>query len=113
MPLRSCHYFWTILISLVSTAAVHGSATPTPTPAKRTVKFAWQASSSPEVIGYKIFWGSGSQNYQSVLDVKNASTASITLSQSTQYYVAVVAYSMTETSGFSNEVVIAPASSGP
>jgi hypothetical protein len=202
MPLRSCYYFWTILISLISTTAVHGStptpvapsnltataaaynrinlswqdnsnnetgfvinrtqnpavawnyvatvganvtsysnpglfasttyyyrvsainsagssvwsntasattppqSAPTPTPANRTVKFAWQASSSPAVVGYKIFWGTGSHNYQSVRDVSYARTASLTLSQSTRYYVTVVAYSMTQTSGFSNEVVV-------
>lgn len=114
MPLRSCYYFWTILISLISTTAVHGSTpTPTPTPANRTVKFAWQASSSPAVVGYKIFWGTGSHNYQSVRDVTYARTASLTLAQSTRYYVAVVAYSMTQTSGFSNEVVVPASSSSP
>ena len=114
MPLRSYYYFWTILISLISTTAVHGSTpTPTPTPATRTVKFAWGASSSPEAVGYKIFWGSGSHNYQSVRDVGYARTASLTLSQSTRYYVAVVAYGMTETSDFTNEVVVPASSSAP
>jgi hypothetical protein len=106
MPLRSCRYFWIILISLISTTAVPREYADT----YRTVKFAWQASSSPAVVGYKIFWGTGSHNYQSVRDVTYARTASLTLSQSTRYYVAVVAYSMTQTSGFSNEVVV-PASS--
>jgi hypothetical protein len=107
ISLRSCR---TILISLISITAVHGNTpTPTPTPTNRTVKFAWQASSSSEVVGYKIFWGTGSHNYQSVRDVKNVLTTSVSLSTSTKYYVAVVAYSMTNTSGFSNEVVV-PAS---
>jgi hypothetical protein len=96
ISLRSCHCLWTILISLISTTAILGSTPkPTPTPTNRTVKFAWRASSSPEAVGYKIFWGTGSHNYQSVRDVKNVLTTSLTLSTSTKYYVAVVAYRMT------------------
>jgi len=85
--------------------AAHG-VTPTPTPGTRTVKFAWQASASPEVVGYKILWGLGHNNYQSVRDVKNSLTAPLTLSNSNTYYVTVLAYSMTDTSEFSNEVVV-------
>jgi len=76
------------------------------------VELAWQASPSPEVVGYKIFWGTGSYNYQSARDVRNALTTSLSLSTSSKYYVAIVAYSMTETSGFSNEVVVS-ASTNP
>lgn len=85
--------------------AVYG-VTPTPTPATRTVKFAWQPSGSPEVVGYKILWGTGHNNYQNVRDVKNNITSSLTLSRSSKYYVAVLAYSMKDTSSFSNEVVV-------
>jgi hypothetical protein len=79
--------------------------TPTPTPGTRTVNFAWQASASPEVVGYKILWGLGHNNYQNVRDVKNSLRAPLTLSNSNTYYVTVLAYSMTDTSEFSNEVV--------
>jgi hypothetical protein len=96
-------------VAAATTTSASPTPTPTPTSANRTVKFAWHASSSPEVVGYKIFWGMGSNNYQSVRDVKNVLTTSLTLSTSTKYYVAVAAYSMTETSDLSNEVV-APAS---
>src|SRR5437870_9066571 len=98
-------YLWIILFTLLSTQALH-AVTPTPTPTSRTVKFGWQASPSSEVVGYKIFWGTGSYNYQNVRDVKNALTTSLSLSTSNQYYVAVAAYSLTTTSGFSNEVVV-------
>ena len=99
MPSRFYHHLLIILVSLISTQALYG-ATPTPTlPGNRTVKFAWQASPSPEVVGYKIFWGTGSYNYQSAADVRNVLTTSLTLSQSSKYYVAVVAYSMTKTAG--------------
>jgi hypothetical protein len=103
MRSRFYHHVLIILASLISTQALHA--------ATRTVKFAWNASPSAEVVGYKIFWGTGSHNYQNVLDVKNVLTTSVTVSQ-TKYYVTVTAYSMTTNSGFSNEVIV-PASSGP
>ena len=88
-----------VLVSLVSTQALHA--------ATRTVKFAWKASPSAEVVGYKIFWGTGSHNYQNVRDLKNVLTTSLTLSE-TKYYVVVTAYSMTANSWFSNEVIVPP-----
>ena len=98
MPSRFYHHVLIILVSLISTQALHA--------ATRTVKFAWNASPSA-VVGYKIFWGTGSHNYQNVRDVKNVLTTSLTLSE-TKYYVAVSAYSMTTNSGFSNEVIVPP-----
>jgi hypothetical protein len=113
MSSRFYHHLLIVLVSLVSTQALYGTTpTPTPSPANRTVKVAWQASPSSEVVGYKIFWGTGSYNYQNARDVRNALTASLTLSPSSKYYVAVVAYSLTDTSGFSNELVV-PASTNP
>jgi hypothetical protein len=114
MPSHFCPYLLIImLVSLISTQTLHGiTPTPTPAPTTRTVKFGWKASPSPEVVGYKIFWGTGSNNYQNVRDVKNALTASLTLSTSNKYYVAVIAYSMTQNSWFSNEVVVPTSSSG-
>jgi hypothetical protein len=99
MPSRFYHHVLIILVSLMSTQALDA--------ATRTVKFAWNASPSAEVVGYKIFWGTGSHNYQNVRDVKNVLTTSLTLSE-TKYYVAVSAYSMTTSSGFSNEVIVPP-----
>jgi len=40
------------------------------------------------VVGYKIFWGTGSYNYQSARDVKNVLTTSLALSPSNKYYFA-------------------------
>ena len=99
MTSRFYHHVLIILVSLISTQALHA--------ATRTVKFAWKASPSAEVVGYKIFWGTGSHNYQNVHDVRNVLTTSLTLSQ-TKYYVAVNAYSMTTNSQFSNEVIVPP-----
>jgi hypothetical protein len=96
---RFYHHLLIVLVSLVSTQALHA--------ATRTVKFAWKASPSAEVVGYKIFWGTGSHNYQNVRDVKNVLTTSLALSE-TKYYVAVSAYSMTANSWSSNEVIVPP-----
>ena len=113
MSSRLYDHLLIVLVSLISTQALYGiTPTPTPSPGTRTVKLAWQASPSPEVVGYKVFWGTGSYNYQSARDVRNALTTSLSLSTSSKYYVAIVAYSMTETSGFSNEVVVS-ASTNP
>ena len=106
MPSRFYHYLLPILASMISTQAARATPTPTPTPATRTIRFAWEASSSPEVVGYKIFWGTGSYNYQNVRDVKNVVTTSLTLSKSSQYYVAVSAYTMSTSSRMSNEVIV-------
>jgi hypothetical protein len=97
-----------MLALLVSGETVHAiTPTPTPTPSPtRTVSFAWKASISPGVIGYKIFWGTGSRNYQNVRDVKNVVSTSLTLSKTNQYYVAVSAYSLATSSGMSNEVIV-------
>jgi hypothetical protein len=103
-------YLLIILVSLLPTTPLHATPTPTPTPAARTVKFAWTASSSDDVVGYKIYWGTGTYNYQNVLDVRNALTTSLTLSKSTKYYVAVSAYTMSTNSPFSNEVIVPPTS---
>ena len=106
MPIRS-YCLAAFIITIISAVnAFAATATPSPTPATRTVKFAWHASSSPEVVGYKIFWGTGSFNYQHALDVKNSLTASLTLSTTSKYYVAVNAYTMNRTSPFSNEVIV-------
>jgi hypothetical protein len=103
MSSRFYHHLLIVLVSLISTQALHA--------ATRTVKFAWKASPSAEVVGYKIFWGTGSHNYQNVRDVKNVLTTSLTLSE-TKYYVAVTAYSMTANSWFSNEVIVPASSTG-
>ncbi len=87
------------------------AATPTPTPtptSTRSVAFKWNASTTSTVKGYKICWGTGPGNYQNTRDVGKVLTSSLTLSKSTQYYVAVAAYDSSRTSSFSNEVVVAP-----
>ena len=111
MKSRVFPYLAIVLVSLISTTAhaVTPTPTPTPSPTTRTVKFAWNPTDSSAVVGYKIFWGTGTHNYQNVRDVHKVLTTSLTLSQTNQYYVAVVAYSMTNTSSFSDEVIV-PAS---
>ena len=113
MPSHFYHYLLVILASLISTQALQAvtpTPTPTPTPTTRTVSFAWNASLSGVVVGYNIFWGSGSHNYQNARDVKNVLKTSLTLYKKNEYYVSVIAYSMTANSWFSNEVIVPPAS---
>lgn len=94
---------------IATVLAITPTPTPTPTPTNRTVRFAWNASTG-QVLGYKIFWGTGSGNYQHVLDVKNVLNASLTLPSASSSYVAVSAYNLSQTSMFSNEVIVRPVS---
>lgn len=108
MSQRCYHRIVIVLAFLLPLRALHAvTPTPTPTPAPtRAVSFAWKASVSPGVIGYKIFWGTGSGNYQNVRDVKNVLATSLTLSKTSQYYVTVSAYTMETSSSMSNEVIV-------
>lgn len=87
------------------------TATPSPTPATRTVKLKWAASPSPSVTGYKLYWGTGNGNYQNTKDVKNVLMSSLILSAATDYYIVAKAYDQYGESGLSNQVKV-PAVSG-
>jgi hypothetical protein len=108
MSLHLYHYILTILVLLLPVKTLQAAtSTPTPTPSStRSVSFTWNPSTSPEVIGYQIFWGTGAGNYQNVRDVQNVLATSLTLSRSSQYYVTVSAYTMATSSPLSNEVIV-------
>jgi hypothetical protein len=78
------------------------------------VTVAWDAVTSPEVAGYKVYYGTASQNYNSSVDVGNTTTAAISgLDQSEVYYLAVTAYDVNgDESDFSNEVMYDPTQIG-
>jgi len=101
-----------LLLGAPFTLALAVTPTPSPTPSggQRTVSFRWNASTNG-ALGYKIYWGTGSGNYQNVRDVKNVLTTSLVLSNSTHYYVAVSAYDMMRESALSNEVIVPTAGS--
>ena len=71
------------------------------------VTLAWNASTGPDLSGYKVHIGTSSGMYTvSVVDVGNLTTCTLTdLQSGTVYYFAVTAYdSSGDESGFSNEV---------
>ncbi len=87
------------------------ASTPTPSPTPysslRTIVVAW----SPPVggvapLGYKLYWGTGSGNYQNVRDVKNVLQYSITAEKARQYYFVATAYTLSGESSFSNQVIV-------
>ena len=71
------------------------------------VTLAWDASTDPNVAGYKIHYGTTSGNYPAVVDVGNKTSCTIAnLSAGTAYYFAATGYdSSGQESGYSNEVV--------
>lgn len=87
---------WTVALILIVRAAL----------ADASVTLAWDASPSPEVTGYRIYYGVGSRSYTNVVTVGNVLTATVTgLKPGVTYYFAATAF---EGSGlesdFSNEV---------
>jgi len=83
-----------------------------------SVTLAWDASPSPEVTGYKIYFGPSSRNYTNVINVGNVLVATVTnLSTGGTYFFAATAYDGGGLeSDFSNEVsytVPVPGPRGP
>jgi uncharacterized repeat protein (TIGR02543 family) len=73
------------------------------------VILAWDASTDPAVVGYKIHYGNASRNYPAVVDAGNRTTCTIAnLSPGMAYYFAATGYDASgQESGYSNEVVYA------
>jgi len=70
------------------------------------VQLAWDASPSPQVTGYQLYYGTGSKQYSVSLDTGTATTAALSGLQAGQkYYFAVLAYDADgDPSPLSNEV---------
>ena len=76
-------------------------------PEGATKTVSWTAVPDPSVLGYKIFWGTSSHQYESRADVgPNTSYAVSGLRHGTTYFFAVSAYNTGGESGLSNEVSI-------
>jgi hypothetical protein len=96
---------WLLLLLMVTS--------PLPSRAASTVAFAWDASSSAGVTGYRLHYGTSPRRYTRSLDAGASTTAVVGgLADFTKYYFAVTAYNRDGLeSGFSNEV--AAVTTGP
>jgi len=84
------------LLSFLSTLEVEAS----------NVSLTWVASTSPNIGGYKIFYGTSTGNYTNMIDVGNILTATIPdLPEKTEFFFAAKSYNKDRSleSGFSNE----------
>lgn len=71
----------------------------------------WQAVTSPNLRGYRVYYGTSSRNYSTSIDVGNTTQYTLTgLGNCVRYYVAVKAYSQSGvlSTSYSNEVVGLP-----
>lgn len=90
---RSLGFLFLFLITMVSAG----------TPNTGTINLAWDGKS--EAVGYRIYYGTSSQTYTTVVDTSIATTASIGgLQRNRRYYFVATALYLDDESGFSNEV---------
>ena len=70
------------------------------------VSLAWDPNPSPDVAGYKVYYGTASRTYGASLDVGNVTTYTLTgLTPGQTYFIAVTDYNQSRSeSDFSNEV---------
>ena len=72
-----------------------------------TVTLAWDTNQEPDVIGYKVHYGTFSKNYQYTVDVNNNTSCTIGgLEEGKTYYIAVTAYNELFESDYSTELVV-------
>jgi hypothetical protein len=72
-----------------------------------SVTLSWNANSEPDVVGYRLYYGRTSHNYEQNIDAGRSTTATIqNLSTGTVYYFAATAYNAAGVeSEFSDEVI--------
>lgn len=68
------------------------------------VTLAWTKSTSPEVIGYNVYFGARSHFYETHIDAGNTNQATIPIAPNSVYYIAATAYTTNGESEFSNEI---------
>ena len=71
------------------------------------VTLAWDPDSAPDLVGYKIYYGTTSRNYQGNIDVGNVNTYTLNdLTIGATYYAVATAYTASGLeSNYSNEVM--------
>ncbi|MGZ4966405.1 MAG: fibronectin type III domain-containing protein [Chthoniobacterales bacterium] len=71
-----------------------------------TITLSWDPSPTPDVIGYKLYYGQQSGNYTNTIDEGNRTSAEVAnLIDGTTYYFAVTAYDATGTESLPSEEI--------
>lgn len=80
-----------------------------------SVTLAWNQNPEPNILGYRLHYGTASRNYTTNVDVGNVTNGTIsTLNNGTTYFFAATAYNTSGSeSGFSNEVIFSTSGSSP
>ena len=92
-------------VALFFTCQVHAS---------QSVNLAWDPNSEPDLAGYRVYFGTGSDNYTQTMEVETPSATVPDLTEGVVYYFAVTAYNTEGVeSGYSNEVSYAVPTSTP
>ena len=72
-----------------------------------SVTFNWDPSPEPNIIGYRLHYGTQPNTYIATLNVGNHTSKTLTdLRPGNTYYMAVTAYNAAGESGYSNEVSV-------
>ncbi len=73
------------------------------------IRVAWNPVSNSSVIGYKVYYGTSSRDYQQVRDVQDNLSCLISgIVEGQQYYIAITAYTAEAESSFSYELTYPP-----
>jgi hypothetical protein len=88
--------FFLLLCAFITPSVVQGGE----------VNLAWDPNTEPDVAGYRVYYGSGSRNYDHFMEVGNSTSCLVTgLEQGRTYYFAATAVNTANIeSDFSNEV---------
>ena len=97
---RRCYFLFLLLLSLALFVL------PLPAAHSAPVDLQWDPNPEPELVGYKIYWGTSSGNYTSSIDVGNTTNYTIEgLDEGRTYYFAATAYDGSNNeSGYSNQI---------
>lgn len=69
------------------------------------IKLAWDPNTEPDLVGYRVYYGTASRTYGTSIDVGNVTSYTLTgLTLGQTYFIAVTAHNTVSESGYSNEV---------